>query len=72
MTDIALDHASEGAVPAPFFTRRIRALLRLQRIRRRRARLDNDLHFADDRTLADIGLRRDRHRDDWLTAFLSR
>jgi hypothetical protein len=31
-----------------------------------------DLHFADDRVLADIGLRRDRHRDDWLTAFLSR
>jgi hypothetical protein len=72
MTDIALDRTPEATAPAPSFTRRVHALLRLIRLRRRRARVNADLHFADDRMLADVGLRRDRHRDDWLTAFLSR
>ena len=72
MTDIALDRAPDTTAPAaPFFTRRVHASLRLLRLRRRCDDAAAELHFADDRVLADVGLRRDRHRDDWLTAFLS-
>ena len=72
MTDIVLDRAPEAAAPAPIFTRRVHAFLRLLNVRQQAASAVAELHFADDRMLADVGLRRDRHRDDWLTAFLSR
>ncbi len=71
MTAIALDW-SRAKPAAPFFTRRVRALLRLVRISGRRATLARHLAFDDARVQADLGIRRDRHRDDWLTAFLRR
>ena len=72
MTDIALDRAPEAPAHAPLFSRRLHAFVRLLNTRRPAASAASALHFADDRMLADVGLRRDRHRDDWLTAFLSR
>jgi hypothetical protein len=72
MTDIALARAPEATAPAPLLTRRVHALFRLLRLRVRKEATIGALGFADDRVLADIGLRRDRHRDDWLTAVLGR
>jgi hypothetical protein len=73
MTDIAISGTIvETGAEAPLFTRRMRALFQLVRLGRRREDLASRLDFADDHVAADVGVRRDRHRDDWLNAFLAR
>jgi hypothetical protein len=65
MTDIAISWHRPTA-KSSFFTRRVYAFLRLMRIRRRRRSFANLFDFADDRALADVGVRRDPHQYDWL------
>lgn len=71
MTDTAITWQRPTA-SQPFFTRRVRALFRLMRLRHRRRVAGRELRFADDRVLADAGLRRNRHADDWARMFLGR